>query len=82
MCDRVRLIVETSAIKVEVHTLGEVATIRIPRTIDAARLGNEIMGRVGTAQLECARRLWADDSYSRYFGQFEQGIVISCAPFD
>jgi hypothetical protein len=79
MCNRVQLVVDPLASVVEVDIADDFATIRIPLTIDATRLGSEIGGFVDADQHECATRLWADDSYSRNFGYLPQGITISCA---
>ena len=78
MCGRVKIVVVPMLETIEVQTVEDFAVIRIAMEIDAKLLTSEIEPHVTTDQLECAKRLWSDDSYTRNFGYEPSGIIISC----
>ena len=80
MCKRVRLEVNDSARDVNVVFMHSVATIQIPESIDAVTLRKRIERIVDYDQCECETKLWADDSFPRFFEITANGLVISCIP--
>ncbi len=80
VCNRVKLLVNDSAIAVDVVFLDSVAVIHIPKSIDALTLRKHIEHIVDNEQSECATRLWSEDSFARFFEITTTGLEISCIP--
>jgi len=67
---------------VDIVFADSVAEIRIPDSIDALTLRKHVENVLDHEQSECAAKLWADDSFPRFFEITSHGLVISCIPHD
>jgi hypothetical protein len=82
VCNRIQLLVSDTTRTVDIVFAGSVAEIRIPDSIDAITLRKHVENVLDHEQSECASKLWADDSFPRFFEMTSHGLVISCSPQD
>jgi hypothetical protein len=82
VCTQVRLLIKSGMEGVDVVFDDYFAAIHMPDSIDSATLREHINHIVNPEQSECATKLWADDSYPRFFAMTADGLAISCVPHD
>ncbi len=79
MCNHVQLVVclEQSAIDVANH--DEVVICRMPMATSKESLTLALEGFVDHVTLDCASRLWSDDSFPRLLQVVDGCLVITCS---